>query len=492
MKLTGIIHSIGGFHTIRGFAPLADIAKVSKAEDFQRNLIPEHKQEIKAFYRRNQDLFFPELVLAHTLKYDFTKEDAISGTDPIRNITIDFNEFESNIDAIKFKPLKTEIGKQRVVEIIIEDEWLKNNQPFSRIDGNHRISAYLEENERNPLNHFNAPFCIILLSDNSKNMKSKKIIFHNINSKARRLTTEEELKGIILNDDFSDDELKQEFGWAYLATRQISEQLPDNLNQVYNHIGTAFSSKPLTILINVCKALEKNPNLDKQGIICHSDKALQEINQLLGNNPKLTNNCNMSIVTALFYIAISKQGDLDLFLKWVLKNNINELDSLNPISLIDIYSKIREAKSKQIFVSMQFDEATKPHYEAIKKAVNEVNDEHNLDIKLREIRIDEFNQGHSYKIDDEILTLIEESGLLICDLSAKNVNVYQELGYLMGLNQGKGLKQENFILIKKEDENSKDTDIGFNIRPFQQLRFKDTLSLVKLLKQAIKEYYQLN
>jgi hypothetical protein len=114
-----------------------------------------------------------------------------------------------------------------------------------------------------------------------------------------------------------------------------------------------------------------------------------------------------------------------------------------------------------------------------------------MEIKLREIRIDMFNRGHSYKIDDEILSLIEESGLLIADLTKKNANVYQELGYLMGLNQGKGLKQENFILIMKQTKDSKDSDVGFNIRPFQQLRFTSDLELVDKLKDSILEYYEI-
>ena len=97
------------------------------------------------------------------------------------------------------------------------------------------------------------------------------------------------------------------------------------------------------------------------------------------------------------------------------------LDKIEPNSLIEIYEKIKESKSKQIFISMQFDKESKPRYKAIKEAVTEVNNRHNLEIKLREIRIDEFNQGHSYKIDDQILKLIDDSGLLIADLTSKNI-----------------------------------------------------------------------
>jgi hypothetical protein len=77
---------------------------------------------------------------------------------------------------------------------------------------------------------------------------------------------------------------------------------------------------------------------------------------------------------------------------------------------------------------------------------------------LRGIRIDHFNKGHSYTINDEILKVIEGTGLLIADLTFGNRNVYHEIGYLMGLNQGKGLLQENFILIadkRRAAKNSK-------------------------------------
>lgn len=165
------------------------------------------------------------------------------------------------------------------------------------------------------------------------------------------------------------------------------------------------------------------------------------------------------------------------------------LDEIEPNSLIEIYEKIKESKSKQIFISMQFDKESKPRYEAIKEAVKEVNNRHNLEIKLREIRIDEFNQGHSYEIDDQILKLIDDSGLLIADLTSKNINVYHELGFLMGLNQGKEKSQENFILL--EDNNLDNSNVGFNIRAFQQLRFNDTLDLKNKLINSLEEYYKL-
>lgn len=56
-------------------------------------------------------------------------------------------------------------------------------------------------------------------------------------------------------------------------------------------------------------------------------------------------------------------------------------------------------------------------------------------------------------------------GLLIADLTFGNRNVYHEIGYLMGLNRGKGLAQDNFVLTadKKMRSHELETDIGFNL-----------------------------
>lgn len=81
--------------------------------------------------------------------------------------------------------------------------------------------------------------------------------------------------------------------------------------------------------------------------------------------------------------------------------------------------------------------------------------------------------------------------MLIADLSTGNKNVYHELGFLMGLNQEKGNKQTNFILLEHMTDTMKESDIGFNIRAFQQIRFTDTLDLEKRLVESLEKYYEL-
>ena len=141
---------------------------------------------------------------------------------------------------------------------------------------------------------------------------------------------------------------------------------------------------------------------------------------------------------------------------------------------------------------MQFGDNTQAVFKTIEKTVEQINKDCRPKIKIEPLRIDKLNKGHSYTITDEILTAIEDSGLLIADLTHGNKNVYHEVGYLMGLNRGRNLKQENFILIVRDrsDEQVK-KDVGFNLKGVSQIRFKETIELESELSEMIKKFYGL-
>jgi hypothetical protein len=71
-----------------------------------------------------------------------------------------------------------------------------------------------------------------------------------------------------------------------------------------------------------------------------------------------------------------------------------------------------------------------------------------------------------------------------------NKNVYHEIGFLMGLNQGRGEPHENFILIADATK-VEDKTIGFNLRAWQQIRFNDTLDLTQKLVNSLVQHFQL-
>jgi hypothetical protein len=183
---------------------------------------------------------------------------------------------------------------------------------------------------------------------------------------------------------------------------------------------------------------------------------------------------------------------LKLFQHWVAGNRLAALKETDAHAIIEIFESIYTAKARTVFVSMQFGDDTDDTYDTITRAVNTVNAEARPKIKIEPLRIDKLNKGHSYTITDAILTAIEESGLLIADLTHANPNIYHELGYLMGLNRGRGLKQENFILIAREEPGSKlDMKVGFNLQGVSQIRFKKFADLEAKLVTHIRTYYGL-
>lgn len=520
MLIRGILdRSLSSQLCIRGFAPIKELARISKADyHYQRNPIYLQEKEISTFLDEEDYLFFPEVILSYQIKYDTSLKGADKVHTPIQKIEME-QKFVSNVDKTQFKVKIQKYNDQpdirhnselKIIDFILDDDILneqikKKEHPLHRVDGNHRLKA-AESATSEKVNNMVVPFCIIL-SDciireqtnpdgsvtkiaESKGEKFEKAVFHNINTKTIPLTSEENLR-VILDDEknFPDDELEKRFGWEYLATRKVYNNMTDELSEVYPFLGKSFIENPRTFSKQIIKLLKDHKKITKKSFSAQKIKnALKEVNQMFGNYSELQENICIGIIICAIYLQVANEN-LKLFVNWIIDNKMMSFERISSNSLIEIYEKIRESKSKQIFVSMQFDDESSARYEAIKEAVKDINTKYNLEIKLREIRIDKFNQGHSYKIDDQILKLIDDSGLLIADLTSKNINVYHELGFLMGLNQGRYKTQENFILL--EQNGKEDSNVGFNIRAYQQLRFNDTLELKNKLIESLEAYYKL-
>ncbi|WP_421976360.1 hypothetical protein [Roseivirga seohaensis] len=497
MRLEGLLEeSLGGFVCIRGYAPLGDLARISESDpDYQRNLIEEQREEIVHFLENKEYLFFPEVILSYTLKYDFAT--GVSGINPLRDI-LDRKKFASNVDGIRFNSTKSGVHK---VIVDITESFLKSNTPFFRIDGNHRLSA---SQEKTTFNDYVTPFCLILFPEGNQSEEYKRVIFHNINSKSVPLTSEENLR-LILDEDniFSDEKLKTQpsFGVEFFLARKLKDSIDLH---VLKHIANSFKQvkhngdeieNKRTVLLKLFKLL-----LDKEAIEGNDEainkvhSAIVAVNELYGKYAKLAACHSHALFIAFVYYELHlEKGDYRAsFKNWVLYNHMYNVDDISPSNLVSVYDTILESRKRHIFVSMQFSDDTKNHYTAIKNAIDQVNQKHKLDLELKEIRIDEMNKGYSYTISDEILQLINNTGLLIADLTHGNRNVYHELGFLMGLNVGRDLKHNNFILLMKNDPNGKtDAQVGFNIRDFQQIRFNEAIEITARLVESLEVYYKL-
>jgi len=329
---------------------------------------------------------------------------------------------------------------------------------------------------------------------NRRPKRNSKTIFHNINSKSIPLTSEENLK-IILDDDslFPDETLKEptNFGWPFLLARRTRKTVEPLAVPALTHVLV----QPRTVLVELFTLLLLRK------IIESSEKAVPRVLKCLGDvhsiyaaDDELKANTCVGLFIAFVFFCLTDAADrrLNPFKNWVKGNHLTALKMIDAPALIEIFERVHTARKRTVFISMEFGGHTQAIFDTIKKAVDQINKDCRPKIKIEPLRIDKHNKGHSYKITDEILSAIEDSGLLIADLTHGNKNVYHEVGYLMGLNQGRRLMQDNFVLIVR-DQNKKqiEKDVGFNLKNVSQIRFKETIDLEAELTATIKKYYGL-
>lgn len=484
--------SIGGFLTVRGYARLIDIAKCSFADPaYQRDLKTDHVEEIRKFFDDGEYLFFPEIILSVQLDVDYDKAGAPSG-DPFQLIR-DGIPFKSNTNGLDVKPRKPRSPSDLTrYEITVPDD----AKLFKRIDGNHRLSAF-EALKDVEFDRYVAPFCLVFFGTAKDARRNEKALFHNINSKAWPLTSEEVFKGIVdTPEDFSDNDLSDRFGPEYLQCRHLKGRLDfnylSNLKSVFGK-NEEQDECARSVLIQSLQDMAKQRGEAPPPTTDAVFEAIKRINDTY-NDKRLKASTSQGLFAAFLFFQLSSDhtsGTYEQFTNWVLRTHQYELQSIHATDLIKIFGKIAQSRKRQVFVSMQFSDDTKPNFEAIKSAVDDLNKAHDLDIAIRPIRIDQFDTGFSYEINAEVLRLIEDSGLLIADLTHGNKNVYQEIGYLMGLNQGKGLAHENFLLIHNGSIGDVNKDIGFNIAGIKQLRLNDTNALREVVKEQVSKFYGL-
>ena len=503
MILRGLMdQSLGGFVCIRGYAPMGELARISHADlDYQRDLIKTHRETVIRFLKNKKNLFFPEVILSCLLRYDFKKRGSESGLDVVANV-LTGKKFVSNVDGISVSiremPYKGRDDVRAATTlklgslVIPKKLELLTPVPLFRIDGNHRLSAADTDKE---FRDIVAPFCVILFGDGLEDKRNSKTIFHNINSKSIPLTSEENLK-IILDDEalFPDEALKDpaNFGWPYLLARKAKASVEPAavpaLKGVLKDRRAALVDL-FTLLIEKEAIKKSAANLpDVQG-------CLAKVHDIYKTDADLKANHCIGLFHAFVYFSLTDARDKRLkpFTQWVKGNHLAAMKNTDAHALIEIFERVHTAKARTVFVSMQFGATTDFVFNTITKAVETINKDCRPKIKVRPLRIDKHNTGHSYTITDAILTAIEESGLLIADLSQGNKNVYHEVGYMMGLNRGKGQGQANFILVARDRPGDKlEKKMGFNLKGISQIRFKESIDLEKELIQHIRTYYGLS
>ncbi|MBC8883336.1 hypothetical protein H9X57_07560 [Flavobacterium piscinae] len=88
MIIRGILdRSLSSQLCIRGFAPIKELARISKADySYQRNPIYEQQEVISTFLDNEDYLFFPEVILNYKVKIDYSKLKTTNRFSPLQEL----------------------------------------------------------------------------------------------------------------------------------------------------------------------------------------------------------------------------------------------------------------------------------------------------------------------------------------------------------------------------------------------------------------------
>ncbi len=339
---------------------------------------------------------------------------------------------------------------------------------FFRIDGNHRLSAF-EDNQTNELSDLIAPLSLIFFRTKEDYETRAKIIFHNINFKSFPLTMEQNLK-LIFNDEynFGDEILKQDssFGMPYYNTKQMIKV-----------DFSCFKNLEELLVDKRSDILKFFKFLESKQIETDIDKiktCLSKIEQIYSDHNILKQSNNTILLLGFLYYFIlldaHKSKKIALFIKWVLKNHIYE-SKMNLESLINIFDEIYESRIRSIFIAMPFKEKTSDNvYNSIVNVYNElINEGYELDKSLCKdgkylpYRVDK-DMADSKDIIQKIINGIKNYHLMIADLTYSNANVYYEVGLAQAQNKP-------LILLYDENLKIKDNKVKFDLITIYRLNY---------------------
>jgi hypothetical protein len=177
-----------------------------------------------------------------------------------------------------------------------------------------------------------------------------------------------------------------------------------------------------------------------------------------------------------------------------VENHLQNVSDSTPTDLIDIFDKVLESRKRTIFVSMPFGKKNPDdHYATIKRVCNELSDAYGLKPPLKVERFDWFHDGTSYEINDKIIDMMSDCGLLIGNLTYCNPNVYHEVGFVMGKAKAEGRAVADMLLFLDESvPDAGDKFVGFNLRGIKQLRFTATeTEFVPALRENLQKFFKL-
>jgi len=291
--------------------------------------------------------------------------------------------------------------------------------------------------------------------------KATKVFFHNINTRTVPLTSEQNLKVIIDDDEkFSDNELEEIFYNKSGSYVRQTIKTVGNFNQL-RYIKHFIDNEPRNILKSLFDYLLLD-DIIEDNLIDKVIDSLMTLNELYKAEPFLKNNKNKGLFIALLFYYIKDKKKFLGFVEWVRNNHLSEIEYVRSKSLIHIYDKIYEKKIFKLFVAMPYyshSEITE-YNKLYKEICSEISKKANIELEL--IPIMRF-RGKSQRIDQRLLDKIKECDIFIADISENNINVIFEVGYADS-------REIPMILLKNEKDK---TIVPFDMDKLQYLPYQD-------------------
>ena len=481
MKLTGIIEDVfRGVTIFRGYATLKTLAKLSASTSYQRDKDPDRIDAIKDYISNSSYVFYPELILG----WQLDNPDAIRIIKEEENTSSVSLNNGIKIKKAKFKFKSLPLGeepKTKVVTIEIPDSI--NETIFNRIDGNHRLSVVDKIKDEtgtydSEICNQIVPFSLIIQSKSDVADKFESAYFYLINSKAKALTTEENLKAIFKADHFTKGEKKEllsiDSDSVIDAIGVCAYKLSQSNLSVVNKM---FDGCVYSLSYNICREFD---NPDIEAII----SAISYINDeyYLGESTDFTS----SYVYALIKVRVGYRNLYERFKKWARSHHLENKEGISSNTIWTMFNTMINSEQK-VFIAMPYfkkhdenepdEELMNDYRDIYKRCFESITEETGIPIHMFPIMNDE---GLSEDMIDNIMDEIENCDIFIADITNSNPNVLYELGRAHAL-------KKNTIIVKSDADSKTSSDIR-NIRYYIYKGNSKSTTLLSEVKKNIVAY----
>ena len=448
MKLTGIIEDVfRGVTIFRGYATLKTLAKLSASTNYQRSHNHDRIGDIRRYMSESQFLFFPELILGWQIE-DIEAIRKIKEDESASSILIE-NGIKIKKARFKFKGIVDgEEPKTKVVTVEIP-----NNIPspiFNRIDGNHRLVVVDKiltgesETDYGDICNQVVPFCLIIQTKDINNEAAKReaAFFYLINSKAKPLTTDENLRAILIDNLFSSIEKQSllklnetQIQYIEALGKSLSENTIDFLTEVFDKYYYFFS-------VALVRSVIQNDDIYDDSKLKKILNAVKYVNSVFVTQK--IKKPTKDILLALTIVYLNEENSFETFLEWVNKNEIGNIHELFYENIVTVFDNIHKQRAYKVFVAMPYISFKRVNEfnTLFKEILSDISRKTGFGLEL--IPIMRF-RGESQRIDYRLIQKIKECDIFIGDLSTVNDNVIFEVGLAEGCNK-------KILLIKSEED----------------------------------------